>query len=156
MSKLRAQRKRLHCRLNHILFICFIFILFFISLRSWRYCVIKVLAEEPRSKKKGVGTRRLYFSRLRRSWRLRRQLSLDWYSGSAAKSPSPSTQHRQLCRLIFLYYLFLFFLSTFTGTNVHACFTFLFFPIAAPMMLKRTLVFTLARRAAVSPHGGDK
>ena len=44
-------------------------------------------------KKKGVGTRRF------RSWRLRRQLSLDWYSGSAAKSPSPSTQYRQLCRL---------------------------------------------------------
>ena len=32
---------------------------------------------------------------------LRRQLSLDWYSGSAAKSPSPSAQYRQLCRLAY-------------------------------------------------------
>ena len=54
------------------------------SLRSWRYCVIKVLAAELRSKNKGVG--------------------LDWYSGSAAKSPSPSTQYRQLCRLEFTWY----------------------------------------------------
>ena len=61
------------------------------SLRSWRYCVIKVLAAEPRSKKKewGRGVWNTYF------WRLRRQLSLDLYSGSAAKSPSPSTQYRQ-------------------------------------------------------------
>ena len=57
------------------------------------YCVIKVLAAEPRSKKKEWGRGVWYFSRLRR------QLSLDWYSGSAAKSPSPSTQYRQLCRL---------------------------------------------------------
>ena len=40
-----------------------------------------------------------YFSRLRRSWRLRCQISLDWYSGSAAKSHSTSTQYRQLRRL---------------------------------------------------------
>ena len=65
-----------------------------LSLRSWRYCVIKVSAAEPRSKKREWGRGVcLYFSRLRR------QLSLDWYSGSAAKSPSPSTQYRQLCRL---------------------------------------------------------
>ena len=56
------------------------------SLRSWRYCVIKVLAAELRSKKKEWGRGR--------SWRLRRQLSLDLYSGSAAKFPSPSTQYR--------------------------------------------------------------
>ena len=31
------------------------------SLRSWRYSVIKGLAAEPRSKKKGVGTRRLKY-----------------------------------------------------------------------------------------------
>ena len=30
-------------------------------------------------------------------------VSLDWYSGSAAKSPSPSTQYRQLCRLGYIY-----------------------------------------------------
>ena len=53
------------------------------SLRSWRYCVIKVLATEPRSKKKEWG----------------RGVTLDWYSGSAAKLPSPSTQYRQLRRL---------------------------------------------------------
>ena len=48
------------------------------SLRSWRYCV--GAAAEPCSKKKGVGTRRLKyrFSPLRRSWRLRRQISLDY------------------------------------------------------------------------------
>ena len=40
-----------------------------------------------------------YFSRLRCSWRLRCQISLDWYSGSAAKSHSTSTQYRQLRRL---------------------------------------------------------
>ena len=34
-----------------------------------------------------------------RSWLLRRQISLDWYSGSATKSHSPSTQYRQLRRL---------------------------------------------------------
>ena len=75
--------------------------LFLVSLRSWRYCVIKVLAAEPRSKKREWG-RGVWnnFSRLRRSWRLRRQLSLDWYSGSAAKSLSPSTRYRQLCRLV--------------------------------------------------------
>ena len=41
-----------------------------ISLRSWRYCVIKVLAAEQRSKK-GSG----------------------WYSGFAAESHSTSTQY---------------------------------------------------------------
>ena len=69
----------------------------FISLSSWRYCVLgewDLAAEPPRAVKpreilkfwrrsrdlkKGVGTRRLkYFSRLRRSWRFRRQISLDW------------------------------------------------------------------------------
>jgi len=40
-----------------------------------------------------------YFSRLRRWWRLRCQISLDWYSGSAAKFHSTSTEYRQLRRL---------------------------------------------------------
>ena len=48
------------------------------SLRSCRYCVIKVLAAEPRSKK-GVGTRRFY--------------------RGFTKSHSTSTQYRQLRRL---------------------------------------------------------
>ena len=49
-----------------------------------------------------MGTRHLKFS----SWRLHRQLSLNWYSGSATKSHSPSTQYHQLCRLLLngLYY----------------------------------------------------
>ena len=47
------------------------------SLRSWRYCVIKVLAAEPRSKKR----------------------SGDEARGSAAKSHSTGTQYRQLRRL---------------------------------------------------------
>ena len=63
------------------------------SLRSWRYCLIKVLAAELRSKKKKWEQGVWYFS-----W-LHRQISLDWYSGSAAKSHSTSTQYCQLCRL---------------------------------------------------------
>ena len=59
-------------------------------LRSWRYCVIKALAAEPRSKKRN-GDEAFF-------WRPR-QISLDWYSGSAAKSQSTSTQYRQLRRL---------------------------------------------------------
>lgn len=62
------------------------------SLCSWRYCVMKVLVAEPQSKK---GSREeAYFSRLRRC-----QISLDWYSSSAAKSHWTSTQYCQLRRL---------------------------------------------------------
>ena len=61
------------------------------SLRSCRYCVIKVLAAEPRSKKRSGDE--AFLSRLH-------QISLDWYSGSAAKSHSTSTQYRQLRRLL--------------------------------------------------------
>ena len=53
---------------------------------------MKVLVAEPQSNK-GSGEE-AYFSRLRRC-----QISLDWYSSSAAKSHWTSTQYRQLRRL---------------------------------------------------------
>ena len=49
----------------------------FDSLRTWRYCEIKVLAGGGAAiPKKEWGRGVWYFSRLRRSWRLRRQISL--------------------------------------------------------------------------------
>ena len=55
------------------------------SLHNWRYC---------------VGARLKFWQRIRVphcSWRLRRQISLDYYyNGSAAKSHSTTTQYRQL------------------------------------------------------------
>ena len=58
-------------------------------------CEIKVLAAEPCSRKKGVGTRRLN----------RHQISIDYinfYNSSAAKSHSTTTQYRQLRRVGYL------------------------------------------------------
>ena len=52
------------------------------SLRSWRYCVGARLKFWRRSRVPKKGRRdeavEMYFSRLRRSWRLRRQISLDY------------------------------------------------------------------------------
>ena len=68
--------------------------------------MIKVLAAELRSKKRSGDEAFEIFSRLRRPWWLHHQLSLNWYSGSAAKSHSPSTQYCRLRRLLLngLYY----------------------------------------------------
>ena len=54
-----------------------------VSLRSWRYCVGARLKFWRRSRVPKEGSRDEaveipYFSRLRRSWRLRRQISLDY------------------------------------------------------------------------------
>ena len=62
------------------------------------------MAAEPQSKKREWGRGVWNFSRLRC------QLSLNWYSGSTAKSPSPSTQYHQLrrlfCRKFTFYYAY--------------------------------------------------
>lgn len=59
--------------------------------------------------------------------------------------------------IILLFILFIPIFPLYFYRYERACvFSFSFFPIAVPMMLKRTFVFTLAQRAGVSPPGGDK
>ena len=63
------------------------------SLRCWRYCEMKVLAAEPRSKKRsGDEAFEIFLA-------APSNLTRPYFKGSAAKSHSTATQYRQLRRL---------------------------------------------------------
>ena len=72
------------------------------SLRSWRYCEIKVLAAEPRSQKRsGDEAFEIFLAASPLVTATPSNLTRLYYNGSAAKCHSTTTQYRELAGYLY-------------------------------------------------------